>query len=600
MRWTSGQDDLTFSLANTYPQAFGVQAGLVQFIAINSSSQQSNSNHTPSGTPLSPSLVTGLGGFKFNLVWDTTVTSSTFEASIISAAQILANALANSVTINVQISDTGTGGGASAGPSNGQYESYASVYSLLQRYKTVGDVSFNDLVNASSVQGQRSVLVWNAQLKIWGLLPSTSTGIDGSATFATDISQNALLGVALHELTHALGRVPNGSAPDAFDLFRFTAPGKLLFSGSIPSSQAYFSIDGGITKLAYFGVSSDPSDFLNGSPSGASRAVYDTTNDAFSEYYNPGSTDQYLTAADLHLLDAIGFTLASLSTQSANYFNVTRPTTPVNIIDAGALIVANLDALNTQINQIYSIAQSDPVNAISISAIQSVNDQSILMLLSDYESLKLNINGDGLGDTIDAVAGTDFINGHGGLNSIVINYHITSDTIFDNAPVSPSNLDKVTGFMSTDYLELANSSTSLNGLTNLLTGITVGDNISLSLGIQVVTAGSAFTVSNSGSPIEMIDIGGSKTFSSVSALIADLSNSARGHTYATFGNAIASGLHFLVEYMGTDNGLHIAEITQGGVSPSTHLAANSTGVDLVDLIGVSAHLSSSHLLISSA
>lgn len=45
------------------------------------------------------------------------------------------------------------------------------------------------------------------------------------------------------------------------------------------------------------------------------------------------------------------------------------------------------------------------------------------------------------------------------------------------------------------------------------------------------------------------------------------------------------------------NGLHIAEITQGGVSPSTHLAANSTGVDL---IGVSTHLSSSHLLIPSA
>jgi hypothetical protein len=54
----------------------------------------------------------------------------------------------------------------------------------------------------------------------------TSTD-DGSATFATDINPNLLVGVAPHELTHAMGRVPYGppysSAPDIFDLFRFTA-----------------------------------------------------------------------------------------------------------------------------------------------------------------------------------------------------------------------------------------------------------------------------------------------------------------------------------------------------------------------------------------
>ena len=85
---------------------------------------------------------------------------------------------------------------------------------------------------------------------------------DGSATFATDINSNLLVGVALHELTHAMGRVPYGPSPDIFDLFRFTSPGARLFAGGNTAPAAYFSIDGGNTKLADFGQLSDPSDFL--------------------------------------------------------------------------------------------------------------------------------------------------------------------------------------------------------------------------------------------------------------------------------------------------------------------------------------------------
>ena len=98
----------------------------------------------------------------------------------------------------------------------------------------------------SSIQGQSSVAVWNAQLKLWGVLGANDTTTDdGSATFATDINSGLLVGVALHELTHAMGRVPYGSpysaSPDIFDFYRFSSPGVRVFNGASTASPAYFS-----------------------------------------------------------------------------------------------------------------------------------------------------------------------------------------------------------------------------------------------------------------------------------------------------------------------------------------------------------------------
>ena len=101
-------------------------------------------------------------------------------------------------------------------------------------------------------------------------------------------------------LTHAIGRVPYGSQPDIFDFYRFTSAGTRLFTDNIPASSAYFSLDGGNTKLADFGVSSDPSDFLNAPGSSL------TPNDAFDEFYSNNPL-QSLTPVDLQMLDALGF-----------------------------------------------------------------------------------------------------------------------------------------------------------------------------------------------------------------------------------------------------------------------------------------------------
>src|SRR5712664_951871 len=261
------------------------------------------SSSAQSGPTSVVSLTTG--GIIINLLFDAAAMAApaSFRAGIQQAASILTGAISDKVTVNIKIDYSGTGGGAAAGPDNGLYESYTYVRANLINNATPGDTIFNALPGGSSIQGQSSVAVWNAQLKLWGVLGANDTTTDdGSATFATDINPNLLVGVALHELTHAMGRVPYRPAPDIFDLFRFMSPATRLIDGNNPATAAYFSVDGGNTKLADFGQTSDPSDFLNSGVQGA--------NDPFNEYYT-GNTIQALSTVDKEQLDALGFHTAS-------------------------------------------------------------------------------------------------------------------------------------------------------------------------------------------------------------------------------------------------------------------------------------------------
>src|SRR5205085_4947019 len=216
--------------------------------AVQASSAQSGATST---------LALTSGGITINLLFDAAAMAApaSFRAGIQQAASILTSTISDKITVNIKIDYSGTGGGAAAGPDNGQYVSYTNVRADLINNATPADSVFNALPSGSSIQGQTNVAVWNAQLKLWGLLGANDTTTDdGSATFATDINSGLLVGVALHELTHAMGRVPYGppygSQPDIFDLYRFTSAGNRLINGASTAPAAYFSVDGGNTKLA--------------------------------------------------------------------------------------------------------------------------------------------------------------------------------------------------------------------------------------------------------------------------------------------------------------------------------------------------------------
>ncbi len=235
--------------------------------------------------------------------------TASFEADIEKAAGILSTEIRNDVTFNLVIGygevegQPLTGGEAAAGPAGGFAESYSTVRSDLIAANALGASSLPTASPFSST----TVDVWDGQAKALGLLSATGTEIDGYAGFATDVQTitgtDVLPGVAIHELTHALGRVPdNGAAPDIFDLYRFTSPGNRLVDGSIPAPAAYFSIDGGNTTIADYGQNSDPSDFLN-------AAAY-TPQDPLNEFYD-STTIQNVTGIDTAQLRALGFGVES-------------------------------------------------------------------------------------------------------------------------------------------------------------------------------------------------------------------------------------------------------------------------------------------------
>ncbi len=239
---------------------------------------------------------------------------ASFRNAVLTAASLIDAALTDNITINIavgygEINGTPVSGtSAEGGPSSGNFYSYSQIRSLLVADASPGDTTFNALPAGSSIQGQTQVAVWYAEEKALGLRAANDAAIDGYVGFGTGIPVSLMVGVALHEIGHAMGRIPYGPQPDIFDLFRFTSPGTRLFSNAATAPAAYFSVDGGVTDIADYGQTSDPSDFLNGPR---------TPNDPLNEFYS-FSTLQHLTTADLEQFDANGFHLGSGGSISSN------------------------------------------------------------------------------------------------------------------------------------------------------------------------------------------------------------------------------------------------------------------------------------------
>ena len=208
-----------------------------------------------------------------------------FRDAMQAAANILDSVIADNITVTLLVGygdwdnnqDTGLTTGAEAGDLKGVLQSYTGLKAALASHATSSfDQTFvNSLPNTASLNGVSNFYVPSAVGKALGLVSATSPGIDGAVGIGTQIPSNLLVGVALHEFTHAMGREP-GAGP--FDLLRYTNPGNHLFTSGSTAVAAYFSIDGGNTKLADFGQSSDPSDFLNSGVQGST--------DPFDEFYS--------------------------------------------------------------------------------------------------------------------------------------------------------------------------------------------------------------------------------------------------------------------------------------------------------------------------
>jgi hypothetical protein len=250
-----------------------------------------------------------------HIVFDSSAQSAPagFQSAVLAAASIIDAALTDNITVNIAVGYGEINGttltnqsGAEGNVAGGNLFSYSQVRTLLSNGASTGDTTFASLPSGSSIQGQTQVAVWFAEEKALGLLAANNAATDGYIGIGTSLPSSLWVGAALHEIGHAMGRVPdgpppNGTPPDIFDLFRFTSAGTRLFASGNTASPAYFSTDGGLTNRADYGQTSDPSDYLNASGR--------TPEDSFNEFYDSG-TMQSLTAVDLEQFDALGFHLA--------------------------------------------------------------------------------------------------------------------------------------------------------------------------------------------------------------------------------------------------------------------------------------------------
>src|SRR5262249_54921808 len=122
-------------------------------------------------------------------------------------------------------------------------------------------------------------------------------------------SQGAVrISAFLHEIGHALGRVPSDyhsggtTYSSALDLWRFTSNGNRYFDpNNTNNTAAYFSLDGGLGHLADWGEQSDSSDWRGLTSNPPSNL---TPNDPFDEVVGNLAN---LTTLDIQMMEALGF-----------------------------------------------------------------------------------------------------------------------------------------------------------------------------------------------------------------------------------------------------------------------------------------------------
>ena len=244
------------------------------------------------------------------LVFDgsTSLAPSGFVTAMDYAASQLDKLITDPVTVSISVSwnDTVFGEG---GPNMGQY-SYATVVAALKAHAST-PAGIEAAANLPSVDPTGTGYLWvsDAQAEALGLMTgSAGAGADGSVTFGSSgtvldfsttgtsvpANQYDFVGIAEHELTHALGRIDSNSGQPQFimDLYKYASPGTLQTNGA---NLTYISIDGGTTAVDTLSSTSDLSDW-------ASNAV----NDAFDAYAMPGVLNT-ISSADMTLMSALGF-----------------------------------------------------------------------------------------------------------------------------------------------------------------------------------------------------------------------------------------------------------------------------------------------------
>ena len=463
-----------------------------------------------------------LTGLHINLIPDRSVLdlpggqNSPFALAVQYAADLIEQYLGNitEVTLNIRYgwgtynNDASPGllnsGGAEGNALLGEAESYATVYSWLQNSSRnfVDLQAIAGLPNTDSVNGASSIWVTSAQEKALGkgqfANQDDPSNPDGAVGFGTAAGGSYDLWVeeALHEITHAMGRLTqdlgvNGTpliplvAPTILDLYRYDSNG-FQWDGT---KSAYFSMDGGTTPSAYFDTTSDYADW----------AINNYTNNPPDPFnYSANAAGNSLTTVDKQVLGVLGFDRAPSCIVSSDSVQGTP------LVGDGGVLELLGSLLNAGTNLIFGTQGTNGVvlNALT-GDVQTVFSQFSELLFNGgafKDIVKLlpltaagvahdtvYFNGNNGDDTLDgSAADTDIVASGGNGNDILIGG--AQNDILDGGPGN----DKLTGGGGEDTASYA-SATAAVTVSLLLQGVaqnTKGAGIDTLNGISDLLGGS--------------------------------------------------------------------------------------------------------------
>lgn len=253
----------------------------------------------------------------FNSNTSNSIYSAQIQSAFNTACSYVQSIVTNDITVNIGVY-WGGGGPFSTNVGLGEAQfprvtlNYPQLTNALRAARSsAADSNAVASLPASDPAPGKTWQITRAQAKAFGgfgISANDSTN-DGNVafspayTFAFDPTNRAVsgafdfIGVAIHEITEVLGRSDDYLDANFFplDLFRFSAPGALALSNTAP--VAYFSVDGGVTKIRNFNTNTagDPVDW-------AADALYDCC-----DWIIYSSQKEFLGHANFVALDVVGF-----------------------------------------------------------------------------------------------------------------------------------------------------------------------------------------------------------------------------------------------------------------------------------------------------
>ena len=300
--------------------------------------------------PLSAALTLSVPTVRANLdivpTFDSTITSdpnaATIEAGIYATIARVESDISNNTTVNITFQESTTGlGGSSTLAYTVPYSTYVNALETKQTLSAsdvsaIGSLGFvaGTTVN-NPVNGSSSVMVGTALARTLGI--ANYNGSDGTISLNTSImnlsrtgTQNAgfydLQAVAGHEIDEVLGIGGPGSAlylsgsytgqasptgaVGVLDLYRYSSLNIRSFTMD-PSKTAYFSINGGATRLVSFNQNGAyGADFADWGNGGTGTGDDSGNNPAqLQDAYGAPGTMVNIGANELTALDVIGYNL---------------------------------------------------------------------------------------------------------------------------------------------------------------------------------------------------------------------------------------------------------------------------------------------------